>query len=172
MNALGHLLALSMPPRVPARGQKSLLPVGACRKRFPFLIDSSFQAQKCSFDLLQSHPCSAESLSAGERVCAGLAGRSWFPPHAPCRAPSWWGCSAERGGCGAPGPWGDPALAMLVRVGSRASQRGSQLLSPFPSSLMAQKTRTVLGRTMVCLQWHKGQGRAALGPAHRVSMMV
>ena len=47
--------------------------------------------------------------------------------------------SAERGGCGALWPRGEPALAMLVRVLSRASWMGITAAEPlFQLPLMAQ----------------------------------
>ena len=103
-----------------------------------------------------SHPSTPEhtamlhSLSPGhailpERLAQGTVSMlawqqlpvpSCFPPCTPCRALSWWSCSAEGGSRGVLGHQADP---VLLRVGGSPGWMGSLLLSPSSSALLAQQ---------------------------------
>jgi len=136
----GCLCPLSASPspqastRVLVQQPSSLPSVSACTKWFLFLIDSSLQAQICSLAFLQGCPCSPESLSpvsVSVVTCPATPGSLPMLPH---EASSWrclW-------------PQGDLALAVLVGVGSRPSQKGftaAEFLSIFLDCLVA-KDRT------------------------------
>lgn len=119
-------------------------------------------------------PCSSPESSLLPRdsfpteACPCWPGRPLLLP-SPCslQGPRLAVHSAGRGGCGALWPRGEPALAMLVRVPSRASWMGIAAAEPlFHLPLMAQQPKMGLGRSKGSLLWHKRQGRPALDPGH------
>ena len=127
-------------------------------------MDSSLQAHKCSLALLQSHPCSPESLSPCKRVRAGLAGHSCFPLHAPCRAPGW-RCTLQSEGAVVPfGHRVSLHWPCWLGWGADPARKGSLLLSPFPSFVIfgaekgvPEKHQTFQNRCRVKCQQEPGK---------------